>query len=59
MLATGFRFVRAGCNRGAPWIDLGSFMRAGSSFAGILPDIVFESAGKRLLGNAADAERHR
>ena len=60
MLATGFLFVLATMfSLGAPCIDLGSFIKAGSNFAGVRPDIVFESAGKRLFGGVADADRHR
>lgn len=59
MLATGFLFVLACCNLGAPWIDRGSFMSAGSNFAGVRPDVVFASAGNRLFVRVADAERHK
>lgn len=48
MLATGFLFVLACCNRGTPCIDRGSFISAGSSFAGTLPATVLTSPGDRV-----------
>lgn len=57
--ATGFRFVLAGCSLGAPCIDLGSFIKVGSNFAGILPLTTDRSPGRRLVGGVAAAERHR
>ena len=59
MLATGFRFVLAWLGRGAPWIERGSFIRLGSSFAGVRPVEPPISVGKRAEGGVAAAERHR
>lgn len=59
MLATGFLFVLAGCSLGAPCIERGSFIKAGSSFAGMRPETVFASPGNRLFGGVADADRQR
>lgn len=60
VLATGFLFVfAAGCSLGAPWMARGSFMKAGSSFAGVLPEAVLESPGKRVFGGVAEADRQR
>lgn len=38
---------------------LGSFMRVGSSFAGVLPVTVLASPGNRLVGGVAAADRHK
>ena len=58
MLATGLRFVLACPNRGAPWIDRGSFIKVGSSFAGVRPAVVLVSLG-RPFGGVAAADRQR
>jgi hypothetical protein len=61
MLATGFLFVLAAPGLGAPWIDLGSFIRLGSSFAGVLPVAapLFVSVGNLAERGVAAADRHK
>lgn len=59
ILATGFRFVLAWLGLGAPWMERGSFIRLGSSFAGVRPVEPPISVGKRAEGGVAAAERHR
>jgi hypothetical protein len=61
MLATGFLLVLAAPGLGAPWIDLGSFIRLGSSFAGVLPVAapLFVSVGNLAESGVAAAERQR
>ena len=59
ILATGFRFVLAWLGLGAPWMERGSFIRLGSSFAGVRPVAEPISVGKRAEGGVAAAERHK
>ena len=59
ILATGFRFVLAWLGLGAPWMERGSFIKLGSSFAGVRPVAAPVSVGKRAEGGVAAAERHR
>ena len=40
-------------------MERGSFIIVGSSFAGMRPVTVRDSAGKRVLVGVAEAERHR
>jgi hypothetical protein len=61
ILATGFLFVLAAPGLGAPWIDLGSFIKLGSNFAGVRPVAapLFVSVGNLAESGVAAADRHR